>query len=257
MLSVYPHYKSHHNGSTYLVSGHFSECLLQFLSDRLELLLLGDQFVLQPVHLLLQLHHRLLRKLGPDHRLVQLGGQSLDLFLVSLLSLVCLLLSPLQRFQVISHNPQLFLKVHNLGLSDLSSLFSLLQIGFTLSQFLGHFIISRISSLRFLLASFKSFSSAVILFSSSSALLWKTFLARSESSEADAALSSLLTAATIFSSVFSRSSSSPDTRLLRAFISSSVAASSFSFSSSCRDTIPSFSVVRSGHRRYPSPPSSP
>merc|ERR1712080_350441 len=81
MIVSITHYKSHHNGSTYLVSGHFSECLLQFLSDRLELLLLGDQFVLQPVHLLLQLHHRLLRKLGPGHRLVQLGGQSLDLFL--------------------------------------------------------------------------------------------------------------------------------------------------------------------------------
>merc|ERR1719234_342225 len=74
----------------------------------------------------------------------------------------------------------------------------------------------------------------MILFSSSSALLWKTFLARSESSAAVPALSSLATAATIFSSVFSRSSSRPDTLLVSAFISSSVAASCFSFSSSCR-----------------------
>merc|ERR1719270_1777154 len=67
--------------------------------------------------------------------------------------------------------------------------------------------------------SFRSFSRPIILFSSSSALLWKTFLARSESSAAVPALSSLATAATIFSSVFSRSSSRPDTRLVRAFIS--------------------------------------
>merc|ERR1719323_1193254 len=86
----------------------------------------------------------------------------------------------------------------------------------------------------FSLASFRSFSRPMILFSSSSALLWNTFLARSESSAAVPALSSLATAATIFSSVFSRSSSRPETRLVRAFISSSVAASCFSFSSSCK-----------------------
>merc|ERR1719260_144528 len=97
----------------------------------------------------------------------------------------------------------------------------------------------------FSLASFRSFSNPLILFSSSSALLWKTFFARSESSEAVTALSSLPAAATIFSSVFSRSSSKLDTRLLRAFISSSVAARAFSFSSSCRETIPNLSTVRS------------
>ena len=34
-----------------LVSGHLGEGLLQLLGDGLELLLLGDQLILQPVHL--------------------------------------------------------------------------------------------------------------------------------------------------------------------------------------------------------------
>merc|ERR1712226_1676600 len=65
----------------------------------------------------------------------------------------------------------------------------------------------------FSLASFSSFPRPEILSSSSAALLWNTFLARSESSSAVAALSCLATAATILVSVFSRSSSSPETPL--------------------------------------------
>ena len=47
-----------------LVAGHLGEGLLQLLGDGLELLLLGDELVLQPVHLLLQLQHGLLSELS-------------------------------------------------------------------------------------------------------------------------------------------------------------------------------------------------
>ena len=48
-----------------LVAGHFSKGGLELLGDRLELLLLGGQLVLQPVHLLLQLLNGFLGKLSP------------------------------------------------------------------------------------------------------------------------------------------------------------------------------------------------
>merc|ERR1719430_1231282 len=76
-----------------LVSGHLCEGLLQLLSDGLVLLLLGDELILQPVHLLLKFLNRLLGELSSSLRLLQLGAQSLDLLLVGLLPLVRLLLS--------------------------------------------------------------------------------------------------------------------------------------------------------------------
>merc|ERR1719472_580558 len=71
-----------------LVSGHLGEGLLQLLGDRLVLLLLGDQLILQPVHLLLQFLHGLLSKLSAGLCLLQLRAQGLDLLLVGLLPLV-------------------------------------------------------------------------------------------------------------------------------------------------------------------------
>ena len=47
-----------------LVAGHLGEGLLKLLGDGLELLLLGDELVLEPVHLLLQLGHRPLGELS-------------------------------------------------------------------------------------------------------------------------------------------------------------------------------------------------
>merc|ERR1719412_2226101 len=52
-----------------LVAGHLGKGLLKLLSDCLQLLLLGGQLILKPVHLLLQLLHRLLSKFGPGFSL--------------------------------------------------------------------------------------------------------------------------------------------------------------------------------------------
>ena len=95
-----------------LVSGHLGEGLLQLLGDRLVLLLLGHQLILQPVHLgnikdgiiafkksghlLLQFLHGLLSELSAGLGLLQLGAQGLDLLLVGLLPLVGLLLGNLR-----------------------------------------------------------------------------------------------------------------------------------------------------------------
>merc|ERR1719222_1475303 len=217
-----------------LVSGHFSKGLLGLLSDCLVLLLLCHKLILKPVHLLLQFKHRLLGKLGAGLSLLQLGSQGLDLLLVGLLPLVGLLLGHLQGLQVVRHNPQLLLQLEDLGLTDISALLGLLEVGLTGSQLLGDLIVGCVGGLGLLsclLQVLLQSNDPLLVFVS---LLWKTFLARSESSAAVPALSSLATAATIFSSVFSRSSSSPETLLVSAFISSSVAASCFSFSSNCR-----------------------
>merc|ERR1719500_2717725 len=80
----------------FLVSRHLSEGLLELLHDGLVLLLPLPQLILQPVHLLLQLLHRLLCELSASLGLLQLGGQGLDLLLVGLLPLVGLLLSNLK-----------------------------------------------------------------------------------------------------------------------------------------------------------------
>ena len=80
-----------------LVSGHLGEGLLQLLGDGLELLLLGDELIFEPVHLLLQLQHGLLSELSAGLSLLQLGGEGLDLLLVGLLTLVRLLFTHLQQ----------------------------------------------------------------------------------------------------------------------------------------------------------------
>merc|ERR550525_1389315 len=228
-----------------LVSRHLSESHLQLLSDGFVLVLLGHQLVLQSVHLLLQLRHGLVGKLRPGLGLLQLGGQSLDLLLVSLLSGIGLLLGNLEGLQVVGHNPQLLLKLQDLGLSGVGSLLSLLQVRLAVCELLGNVLVGRSAASALSLASFSSFSRAEILLSSSPALFSNTFLARSESSAAVPALSSLVLAWVSFSSVFSRSSSRPDTLLLRAFISASAAIRDFSFSSNWRETMASFSVQRS------------
>merc|ERR1712066_826338 len=74
------------------VTGHFGEGLVKFVGDRLELLLLVDELIFEPVHLLLQLGDGPLCELGASLSLLQLRGQRLNLFLVRLLSLVGLLL---------------------------------------------------------------------------------------------------------------------------------------------------------------------
>jgi len=84
-----------------LVSGHLSEGLLELLSDGLVLLLLGDQLILQPVHLLLQFLDGLLSELSAGLGLFQLGAQGLDLLLVGLLPLVGFLLSNLRAVFVL------------------------------------------------------------------------------------------------------------------------------------------------------------
>merc|ERR1711887_21797 len=120
-----------------LVSGHLGEGLLQLLGDCLVLLLLGDQLILQPVHLLLQFLHGLLSELSASLSLLQLGAQGLDLLLVGLLPLVGLLLGNLQRLEVVGNNPQLLLQLEDLGLSHISSLLGLLKLGLTSGELLG------------------------------------------------------------------------------------------------------------------------
>merc|ERR1712180_315927 len=133
-----------------LISRHLSKSLLEFLSDPLVLLLFVNEFVLQPVHLLLQFHHGLLSKLSSSLGLLQFGSQCLDLLLVCLLTLIGFLLSNLKRFEIVGHNSQFFFKFNDLSLSDLSPFLSLLQIRLALHQFLGHFIVLCISSLSLL-----------------------------------------------------------------------------------------------------------
>merc|ERR1719275_306664 len=124
-----------------LVSGHLSEGLLELLSDRLVLLLLRHKLILQPVHLLLQLEHRLLCKLGAGLGLLQLGSQGLDLLLVGLL------LGHLEGLQVVRHNPQLFLQLEDLGLTDISTLLGLLEVGLASSQLLGDLVVGCVGGL--------------------------------------------------------------------------------------------------------------
>merc|ERR1719362_1322943 len=130
-----------------LVSGHFSKGLLELLSDCLVLLLLCHKLILKPVHLLLQFEHRLLGKLGAGLGLLQFGSQGLDLLLVGLLPLVGLLLGHLQGLQVVRHNPQLLLQLEDLGLTDVSALLSLLEVGLTGSQLLGDLIVGCVGGL--------------------------------------------------------------------------------------------------------------
>merc|ERR1719192_37161 len=133
-----------------LVSGHLCEGLLQLLSDGLVLLLLGDELILQPVHLLLQFLNRLLGELGSSLRLLQLGAQSLDLLLVGLLPLVRLLLSHLERLEVVGDNPQLLLQLEDLGLTHVGALLSLLQLGLAGGQLLRNLIVVVVSGLSLL-----------------------------------------------------------------------------------------------------------
>merc|ERR1719210_3308063 len=124
-----------------LVSRHLCEGLLQLLSDGLVLLLLGDELILQPVHLLLKFLNRLLCELSPSLRLLQLGAQSLDLLLVGLLPLVRLLLSHLERLEVVGDNPQLLLQLEDLGLTHVGALLRLLQLGLAGGQLLRNLIV--------------------------------------------------------------------------------------------------------------------
>merc|ERR1719391_830485 len=130
-----------------LVAGHLGKGLLQLLSDRLVLLLLRDQLILQPVHLLLQFLHGLLSKLSASLGLLQLCAQGLDLLLVGLLPLVGLLLSNLQRLEVVGNNPQLLLQFEDLGLSHISALLGLLQLGLAVGQLLGDLVVGGVGRL--------------------------------------------------------------------------------------------------------------
>merc|ERR1719391_710376 len=133
-----------------LVSRHLGEGLLQLLGDGLVLLLLRDQLILQPVHLLLQFLHGLLSELSASLGLLQLGAQSLDLLLVGLLPLVGLLLRNLQGLEVVGNDPQLLLQLEDLGLSHISALLGLLQLGLAVGQLLGDLVIGSVSSLSLL-----------------------------------------------------------------------------------------------------------
>merc|ERR1712073_223649 len=130
-----------------LVSRHLSEGLLELLGDGLVLLLLGHQLILKPVHLLLQLLHRLVSKVSSGLSLLQLGGQRLDLLLVRLLPLVGLLLGHLQGLEVVGHHPELLLQLQDLLLSNIGSLLRLLQVAIASSKILGNLLISSVGSL--------------------------------------------------------------------------------------------------------------
>merc|ERR1711887_102894 len=133
-----------------LVSGHLGKGLLQLLGDRLVLLLLGDQLILQPVHLLLQFLDGLLSELGAGLGLLQLGAQGLDLLLVGLLPLVGLLLGNLQRLEVVGDHPQLLLELEDLGLSHIGALLGLLKLGLAGGKLLCNLIVGSVGSLSLL-----------------------------------------------------------------------------------------------------------
>merc|ERR1711990_781597 len=133
-----------------LVSGHLSEGLLELLGDGLVLLLLGDQLILQPVHLLLQFLDGLLSELSTGLGLLQLGAQGLDLLLVGLLPLVSLLLGNLQRLEVVGDDPQLLLQLEDLGLSHIGALLGLLELRLAGGKLLGNLIVGGVGSLSLL-----------------------------------------------------------------------------------------------------------
>merc|ERR1719433_401928 len=124
-----------------------SEGHLQLLSDGFVFLLLCHQFILQSVNLLLQLSHGLVSELSPGLSLLQLGGQSLDLLLVSLLSGVGLLLGNLQGLEVVGDDSQLLLQLEDLGLTSIGSLLSLLQVRLAVGKLLGDILVGGVSSL--------------------------------------------------------------------------------------------------------------
>merc|ERR1719474_2008627 len=132
------------NRDASIVSGHLCEGLLQLLSDGLVLLLLGHELILQPVHLLLKFLNRLLGELGSSLRLLQLGAQSLDLLLVRLL------LSHLERLEVVGDNPQLLLQLEDLGLTHVGALLRLLKLGLAGGQLLRNLIVVSVSCLSLL-----------------------------------------------------------------------------------------------------------
>merc|ERR1712111_12697 len=105
----------------FLISRHFSKCLLQ---------------------LLLELLYRLVSKLCSCLSLLQLGCQSLDLFFIRLLTLIGFLFSNLQRLEAVGNDSQFFFKLQDFGFSSICSFFSLFKISITLSQFLRYFFIS-------------------------------------------------------------------------------------------------------------------
>ena len=76
----------------HLVARHLGEGGVELLGDGLELFLLVDKLVLQPVHLLLQLLDGPLAKVGPGLGGLDLLGEELDLLLVVGLFLIGLLL---------------------------------------------------------------------------------------------------------------------------------------------------------------------
>merc|ERR1719427_834498 len=125
-----------------LISRHFSKCLLQFLSNCLELLLLSNKFIFKSVNFLLELLHRLVSKLCSCLSLLQLSCQSLDLLLIRLLTLIGLLFSNFQRLKVVGNNSQFFFKLQDFCFSSICSFFSFFKISITLYKFLRYFFIS-------------------------------------------------------------------------------------------------------------------
>merc|ERR1719249_259544 len=97
--------------------------------------------------LLLQFLHGLFSELSASLGLLQLGAQSLDLLLVGLLPLVGLLLRNLQRLEVVGNNPQLLLQLEDLGLSHISALLGLLQLGLAVGELLGDLVVGSVGRL--------------------------------------------------------------------------------------------------------------
>merc|ERR1719357_947527 len=102
------------------------------------------------LRLLLKFLNRLLCELGSCLRLLQLGAQSLDLLLVGLLPLVRLLLSYLERLEVVGDNPQLLLQLEDLGLTHVGALLRLLQLGLAGGQLLRNLIVVSVGGLSLL-----------------------------------------------------------------------------------------------------------
>merc|ERR1712226_1079298 len=81
---------------------------------------------------------------------LQLGGQGLDLLLVGLLPLVGLLLSNLERLEVVGDHPQLLLQLEDLGLSHIGALLGLLKLGLAGRKLLCHLVVGGVGSLSLL-----------------------------------------------------------------------------------------------------------
>lgn len=117
-----------------LKTSQFGKGLIQIFADCLVFLLLGEEFVLQSVDLLLQFRNGSLSLRCTVFCLFQTRCQIPDRFLVAFFSLRCFLFAYFQRFHVVADDLQFFFQFNYFSFSSLETGFSSFKIHFCNSQ---------------------------------------------------------------------------------------------------------------------------